>query len=49
MREDAIASVEQLTGRKVTAFMSANHIEPDLAAELFVLEPDGEAASRDGR
>jgi uncharacterized protein YbcI len=49
MREDAIASIEKLTGRKVTAFMSANHIDPDLAAELFVLEPDGEAASRDGR
>ncbi len=48
MREDAIASIEELTGRKVTAFMSANHIDPDLAAELFVLEPDGEAASIDG-
>jgi uncharacterized protein YbcI len=40
MREDAIASVEQLTGRKVTAFMSANHIDPDLEAEIFVLDPD---------
>jgi uncharacterized protein YbcI len=40
MRDDAIASVEQLTGRTVTAFMSANHIDPDLAAEVFVLEPD---------
>ena len=48
MREDAIASIEKLTGRKVKAFMSANHIDPDLAAELFVLEPDGEAASIDG-
>jgi uncharacterized protein YbcI len=48
MREDAIASIEELTGRKVTAFMSANHIDPDLAAELFVLEPDGEAASSEG-
>jgi uncharacterized protein YbcI len=46
MREDAIARIEELTGRKVTAFMSANHIDPNLAAELFVLEPDGEAASR---
>ena len=45
MREDAIAKIEELTGRRVTAFMSANHIDPDLAAELFVLEPDGEAAS----
>jgi uncharacterized protein YbcI len=49
MREDAIASIEKLTGRKVAAFISANHINPDLAAELFVLEPDGEAASSDGR
>ena len=48
MREDAIASIEELTGRKVAAFMSANHIDPDLAAELFVLEPDGEAAASDG-
>jgi hypothetical protein len=47
MREDAIAKIEELTGRKVTAFMSANHIDPDLAAELFVLEPDGEAAPSD--
>ncbi len=45
MREDAIASIEELTGRKVTAFMSANHIDPDLAAELFVLEPDDHASS----
>jgi uncharacterized protein YbcI len=49
MREDAIASVEELTGRKVAAFMSANHIDPDLAAEIFVLEADGKAASSDGK
>jgi uncharacterized protein YbcI len=49
MRDDAIASIEELTGRKVVAFMSANHIDPDLAAELFVLEPNGEAASSEGR
>jgi len=48
MREDAIASVEELTGRKVAAFMSANHIDPDLAAELFVLEPAPETAPSDG-
>jgi hypothetical protein len=46
--EDAIASVEELTGRTVTAFMSANHIDPDLAAELFVLEPAPEMAPSDG-
>jgi uncharacterized protein YbcI len=40
MRSDCIAAVEHLTDRKVTAFMSANHIEPDLAAEVFVLKPE---------
>jgi uncharacterized protein YbcI len=48
MRDDAIASIEGITGRKVTAFMSANHIDPDLAAELFVLEPEPDAAGHDG-
>jgi uncharacterized protein YbcI len=48
MREDAIASVEQLTGRKVTAFMSANHIDPDLAAEVFILEAEQDAAQGGG-
>jgi uncharacterized protein YbcI len=40
MREDLIAAVEMLTERKVIAFMSTNHIDPDMAAEMFVLEPD---------
>jgi uncharacterized protein YbcI len=31
--------IEELTGRKVIGFMSDNHIEPDLAVEVFVLEP----------
>jgi uncharacterized protein YbcI len=38
MREDFVAAVERLTGRKVVAFMSSNHVDPDLAAELFVLD-----------
>ena len=38
MRADMVASIEDLTGRKVIAFMSANHIAPDYAAELFVLD-----------
>jgi uncharacterized protein YbcI len=37
-----IETIEQLTTRKVAAFLSANHQDPDLAVELFVLEP-GEA------
>ena len=30
--------VEEATGRKVIAYMSQIHQEPDLAVELFVLE-----------
>jgi uncharacterized protein YbcI len=40
--------IEQLTGRKVLAFMSHNHVDPDLAAELFVLEPRPVVALVDG-
>jgi uncharacterized protein YbcI len=39
MSADCITAIEQLAGRTVIAFMSANHIDPDLAAEIFVLEP----------
>jgi hypothetical protein len=34
----ASAEVAQLTGRNVVAMMSANHIVPDLAAEIYVLD-----------
>ena len=40
MRTDCIAAIEDLTNRTVTAFMSANHIDPDLAAEVFILKPE---------
>jgi uncharacterized protein YbcI len=39
MRADVSREIEELTGRKVTGFMSDNHIDPDLAVEVFVLEP----------
>jgi uncharacterized protein YbcI len=38
MAEEAISLVEELSGRRVTAFMSNNHIDPDLAVEIFVLQ-----------
>jgi uncharacterized protein YbcI len=38
MREESSARVAELTGRKVIAMMSANHIDPDLAAEIYVLD-----------
>jgi uncharacterized protein YbcI len=39
MRDELIELVEETTERKVIAFMSQNHIDPDLAVEVFVLEP----------
>jgi uncharacterized protein YbcI len=39
MKAEAVARVEELTGRKVIAFMSNNHIQPDLAVEIFILDP----------
>jgi uncharacterized protein YbcI len=47
MRRELSEAVEELTGRKVLAFMSDSHLEPDYSVELFVLEPetgDGSAA-----
>jgi uncharacterized protein YbcI len=38
MQEEMVGAVEVLTRRKVVAFMSTNHVDPDLAAELFVLD-----------
>ena len=40
MSQELVAVVERLTERTVQAFMSANHIDPDAAAEIFLL--DGE-------
>jgi uncharacterized protein YbcI len=42
MRKEAIAGIEELTGRTVKVFMSDNHIDPDIAVECFVLEPEGD-------
>ena len=39
MREELTEGVERITGREVIAFMSANHVEPDVAVEVFVLAP----------
>jgi uncharacterized protein YbcI len=39
MRGRFVESVEEITGRKVIQFMSQVSIDPDMAAEIFVLEP----------
>jgi uncharacterized protein YbcI len=40
MRDDLVTGVEEITGRTVIAFLSDNHIDPDIAIESFVLEPE---------
>jgi uncharacterized protein YbcI len=44
MEEEFRRVVEESTGRKVIAYMSSIHIDPDLAVEIFVLEPVEEPA-----
>lgn len=40
MRDDLVADVERLTGKKVRGFLSQTSVDPDLTAELFVLDGD---------
>jgi uncharacterized protein YbcI len=42
MRDDLITAVELNMQRKVVAFMSDNHIDPDMGVEVFVLESQGD-------
>ena len=50
MGPDLVACVEEISGRKVVAFLSDNHIDPDYAVESFVLAPraDQAAAEQNG-
>jgi uncharacterized protein YbcI len=48
MREALVGRIEELTGRKVIAFMSDNHIEPDMGVEIFVLEPSSTNGAESG-
>ncbi len=38
MQDEFTAEIERLTGRRVTAFMSANQTTPGVACELFFLD-----------
>jgi uncharacterized protein YbcI len=40
MEADFRAAVERLTGQKVLAFLSGHHIEPDVAAVIFILDKE---------
>jgi uncharacterized protein YbcI len=49
MEEKFTNVVEEVMGRKVIAFLSQVHFNPDLSQETFVLEPQaGDAAPEDG-
>ena len=48
MRHDLINGVEAILGRKVIAFMSDNHIDPDVAVEVFLLAPADAGPRGDG-
>jgi uncharacterized protein YbcI len=41
MHRSLSQEIESLTGRRVIGFMSANHLQPDLGVEIFILEPNG--------
>jgi uncharacterized protein YbcI len=40
MRDRFCAAVSVACGRRVRAYFSQTHVEPEMAVELFVLEPD---------
>ena len=48
MRDELTRGIEEIVGRRVVAFLSDNHIDPDYAVEVFILGPDESAAQGDG-
>jgi uncharacterized protein YbcI len=44
MSNQLIEAIERLSARKVLAFLSENHVNPDVAVESFVLVPRDSAA-----
>jgi uncharacterized protein YbcI len=40
MQGEFNGAVQRLTGRTVVAFISGNHVDPDMAAEVFVLDAE---------
>lgn len=43
-RDAFIGAVEDITGRKVRAFLSQVHFHPDVGVAMFLLEPEARAA-----
>ena len=40
LRRKFVEAVEEITGRRVIGFMSGTQLDPDMSAEVFVLEPE---------
>ncbi len=40
MQVEFAQAVERVTGRKVVAVLSQSHADPDLAIDVFILEPE---------
>jgi uncharacterized protein YbcI len=47
VRPDFVALVEEATGRTVRAFVSQIHVDPELAVELFLFEPESATTGPD--
>lgn len=48
MKKPFVAAIEEITGRKVRAFLSQVTFDPDISVEVFVLERDGADPAPDG-
>ncbi len=48
MRRDLVGGIEEILGRRVTAFLSDNHLDPDVAVEVFLLAPADGGRRGDG-
>ena len=44
VREEFVDTVEEIVGRRVVAFMSNVHMDPDLNVEIFMLDRAGDPA-----
>jgi uncharacterized protein YbcI len=48
MEERFVSTVEEITNRKVRAFLSTVSLNPDISVEVFVLDRDGTDAAPEG-
>lgn len=47
MQPAMVSAVTEYTGRQVEAFLSDNHVDPDVAVEVFILKPRTDRAPAD--